>query len=350
MSVAYRAVQWNPHKKIYDLILVLGVVLYVATFVGGGMIGSGGLAHPVTLLMRATSTGAIIMLTMILCIGPLARLSPRFSPLLYNRRHFGVTMFLVALMHGGLAIVWYHGFGVINPLVSLLTTGGDYTSLARFPFQPLGAAALLILFVMAATSHDFWLKNLTPRLWKTLHMGVYGAYGLIILHVALGFLQDDVAFVYFGLTFAGVLLVGGLHIGAGLTQAKRDAHAAPAAPENPWVDVAHVSDLPEDAATVVRTPCGRRIALVRHQNRLTAMSNVCAHQGGPLGEGRVVDGCLTCPWHGYQYQPENGQSPPPYTEKIPTYQVRIEGERIWVHPEPHPPGTELPPARLEDDA
>ena len=43
---------------------------------------------------------------------------------------------------------------------------------------------------MAATSHDFWLLMLTPRSWKALHMAVYVAYALVVMHVALGYLQD----------------------------------------------------------------------------------------------------------------------------------------------------------------
>jgi len=43
----------------------------------------------------------------------------------------------------------------------------------------LGIAALLVLFVMAATSHDFWLSFLTPPVWKALHMSLYAAYGLV---------------------------------------------------------------------------------------------------------------------------------------------------------------------------
>jgi nitrite reductase/ring-hydroxylating ferredoxin subunit len=87
-----------------------------------------------------------------------------------------------------------------------------------------------------------------------------------------------------------------------------------------------------------------RVAVVRHAGGISCVSNVCRHQGGPLGEGRMVDGCLTCPWHGYQYLPDNGTSPPPFTEKIPTYRVRVVNGRIQVHPTPNPPGTRVPPA------
>ena len=44
---------------------------------------------------------------------------------------------------------------------------------------------------MAATSHDFWLNFLTPPVWKGLHMALYGAYGLAVMHVALGIMQYE---------------------------------------------------------------------------------------------------------------------------------------------------------------
>jgi hypothetical protein len=48
-----------------------------------------------TTLIRALGTCALLLLHLILCIGPLCRLNPRFLPLLYNRRHLGVTMFIL---------------------------------------------------------------------------------------------------------------------------------------------------------------------------------------------------------------------------------------------------------------
>jgi nitrite reductase/ring-hydroxylating ferredoxin subunit len=63
-----------------------------------------------------------------------------------------------------------------------------------------------------------------------------------------------------------------------------------------------------------------------------------------LGEGKIVDGCITCPWHGYQYLPGNGQSPPPFKEKVSTYDLRINGSEVWLNPKPFPEGTERPGA------
>ena len=87
--------------------------------------------------------------------------------------------------------------------MSLLTSNTDFGSWTAFPFELLGLAALLILFLMAATSHDFWQKNLGPSVWKGLHMLVYLAYALLVMHVALGALQGDTRPVYPVLLGAG---------------------------------------------------------------------------------------------------------------------------------------------------
>ena len=68
------------------------------------------------------------------------------------------------------------------------SSNGNYGDLGAFPFQPLGFVALIILFLMAATSHDFWLANLGPSTWKTLHTLVYFAYGLLIGATILGYI------------------------------------------------------------------------------------------------------------------------------------------------------------------
>ena len=107
-----------------------------------------------TFVIRFTSIAAIILLHIILAIGPLARLDRRFLPLLYNRRHLGVTMFLLALVHGAFAVIQFHAGGNLNPLVSVLTSyRRDYLSvfsnpiqIAHFPFEALGLAALCIFF------------------------------------------------------------------------------------------------------------------------------------------------------------------------------------------------------------
>src|SRR5439155_26208897 len=91
---------------------------------------------------------------------------------------------------------------------------------------------------------------------------------------------------------------------------------------------------------------GERVAIFRYGGKVSAVSNVCQHQNGPLGEGRIIDGCITCPCHGYQYQPQNGCAPPPFKEKIPTFRVKLVGGSVSVHPQPNSAGTFVEPAAI----
>ena len=101
MSVGFRAVQWNRAKLVYDAVLLAGVVVFIAGFIAIGSWLNPPKNFPEVIGWRIDAFGscAFLMLTIILCIGPLARLDRRFLPLLYNRRHFGVLTFFVAALH-----------------------------------------------------------------------------------------------------------------------------------------------------------------------------------------------------------------------------------------------------------
>jgi nitrite reductase/ring-hydroxylating ferredoxin subunit/DMSO/TMAO reductase YedYZ heme-binding membrane subunit len=294
-------------------------------------------------LIRGLGLAALVLLHVILCLGPLTRLDARYLPLLYNRRHLGVLMCLLALGHAVFSIIQFHALGDRPALVSVLSSGGDLRDPANFPFEWLGLLALGVIWLMAVTSHDFWLATLSPLTWKALHMGVYAAYVLLLGHVALGIGQDAVSPLFLPLLALGAAVVFGLHIAAALGEQPGDRlHDADG---YGWVDVGSVDELAPGRARTAMVR-GERVAVVRHDGGISCVSNVCRHQGGPLGEGRIIDGCLTCPWHGYQYVPESGTSPPPFTEKIATYRVRIVAGRIQVHETANAPGTPVSPAHV----
>jgi methionine sulfoxide reductase heme-binding subunit len=344
MSVQYGAISWNRQKKFYDLTLVSVVVLYLAIFVGVG-IWRNPTATAETLLIRALGTAAFLLLNVVLSIGPLARLDKRFLPLLYNRRHLGVSTFLLGLAHGGFALFQFHALGNINPFVSLFISNPRYGSVADFPFQALGFLALIILFLMAATSHDFWLRNLTAPAWKRLHMLVYVAYALLVAHVTLGALQSERSAILAVALISGISILLSLHLAVAFRE-KRVDRAKHEAVNEGFVEVCKVDRIAEKCAAIVSLS-GERVAVFRYDGKVSAISNVCQHQNGPLGEGRIIDGCVTCPWHGYQYQPESGAAPPPFKEKVPTFRVKVVEGSVFVHPHPNPPGTRVESARIE---
>jgi sulfoxide reductase heme-binding subunit YedZ len=341
MSIGYRAISWNRQKKIYDLTVAPLLSTYVLAFVGVGA-WRNPTATAETLLIRAFGTAAFLLLHVVLCIGPLARLDRRFLPLLYNRRHLGVTTFLMALAHGGFALFQFHALGNVNPLVSLFISNPRYGSVAQFPFQSLGFFALIILFLMAATSHDFWLRNLSAPAWKRLHMLVYIAYTLLVAHVVLGALQSETSPGLAGALTLGMGTVVSLHLAAALKGKRIDCEKRQASHDG-FIEVCRVDRIPEKRATIVSLS-GERVAIFHYDGKVSAVSNVCQHQNGPLGEGRILDGCITCPWHGYQYQPQNGAAPAPFQEKIPTFRVKVVDGTVFVHPRPNPAGTYIEPA------
>ena len=344
MSVKYQAIQWNRQKRIYDIVLIGSVALYLIAF--------GALTEYLfpfiteeILLMRTFGTAAFLLLHIILCIGPLCRLNPKFLPLLYNRRHAGVTCFLLALVHAVLVVATYHAGGDINPILSIFVSSPLTHSVAGVPFQPFGLFALVILFLLAATSHDFWLTNLTAPVWKALHMAVYFAYALLVLHVTFGTLQGETSWLYVAAMAVGLLTVLGLHLAAALKESCLDEELKHKGAHE-FVYACAVADIPDNRACIVCIS-GERMAIFKYEGKISGVSNVCQHQNGPLGEGKIVAGCITCPWHGYQYAPETGASPPPFGEKVPTFNVRVTNGRVWIDPKPNPAGSRAEPGLIE---
>jgi nitrite reductase (NADH) small subunit len=99
--------------------------------------------------------------------------------------------------------------------------------------------------------------------------------------------------------------------------------------ESNWTNVASASDLADGAAMEVVV--GQLIlALFRSDGELFALDGMCAHQGGPIAEGKVEAGCVTCPWHGWQYELASGIQTINRQPLQCTYEVRERDGRIEV--------------------
>lgn len=87
-------------------------------------------------------------------------------------------------------------------------------------------------------------------------------------------------------------------------------------------DVSDLGSLPEATPTKMKAGIND-LVVVRIGETIHALHSVCAHAGGPLHEGRVVDGCVECPWHFSRYRLTDGlakQGPTVYDQ--PSYEVR----------------------------
>ena len=140
-----------------------------------------------------------------------------------------------------------------------------------------------------------------------------------------------------------LMLIGGfgsvalLHIVAGWRERAGDRGARPAPTAGSRSGRRCRSRTSARASSRRRAASASRCSATATQ--IGALTNLCAHQNGPIGEGRIIDGCVTCPWHGYQYRLADGCAPPPFTEKLATYRVRIRDGVVEVDPSPLPPGT-----------
>ncbi len=347
MSVKYTPVQWNANKYGYDLVLIGMVVLYILSFlnVAPMFLDHARPTDGPIVRARAFGTCAFLLLTIILCIGPLARLDARFLPLLYNRRHFGVLTSVIALSHAMFVMDWYFNFAPQSKLEGLLGANTSYGQVLGFPFEVLGLAGLICLGILAATSHDFWLNFLTPRLWKALHFLIYPAFAAVVGHIALGSLQSQDNSIFAIVVGLSTALVCGLHALAAWKERGCDKRGNADAG---WIIVGDAGDIEEGRAKIIKLPNGDRVAVFRHKARLSAIANACAHQNGPLGEGRIVDGCVTCPWHGFQYRVADGRSPAPFTEMVPTYRLKLDQTTVLVDPNANEPGMFVEPTALPE--
>lgn len=84
-----------------------------------------------------------------------------------------------------------------------------------------------------------------------------------------------------------------------------------------------IADVPEGAPVKARAGINN-LVLVRSGSTIHALHEQCAHAGGPLSEGAIVDGCIECPWHGSRFRLTDGRAvrgPTVYDQ--PRYEVRV---------------------------
>ena len=77
----------------------------------------------------------------------------------------------------------------------------------------------------------------------------------------------------------------------------------------------------------------RQIGLFHRQEGLFAIDNICPHRGAPLHDGMVRDGQVTCSWHQWQFQLEDGVCLNIPKVRVASYAVEVRDGTIWINPE-----------------
>ena len=91
-----------------------------------------------------------------------------------------------------------------------------------------------------------------------------------------------------------------------------------------------LSEVPEGGAIGVEV-AGEPVALARAEGEVYAIRDVCSHAEVPLSEGEVYDHTIECWLHGSCFDLRTGKPTGyPATEAVPVYQVKIEGDDVYV--------------------
>jgi nitrite reductase (NADH) small subunit len=96
------------------------------------------------------------------------------------------------------------------------------------------------------------------------------------------------------------------------------------------VTVARVDEVPPGTVKAV-TAGDEPIALANCDGAFYATQGKCLHLEGPLGEGKLDDGCLLrCPWHGWTYDVRTGKNGFDLAIELRTYEVQVEDGEVKV--------------------
>ncbi len=198
--------------------------------------------------------------------------------------------------------------------------------------QPTAADAALVLGILAmlaaaaAGFADYSTTDGRARVSATVH-SVLMLVAVVVYLVSLGIRATGPASrtLPIVLSIVGYLiLAAGAFVGGDVVYALGNAvdrHAwRPAGKKWQPVEVGEVPD-----GVLVSAKIGAQaVVLFRSGGAITALHDQCAHAGGPLSSGTVVDGCVECPYHGSRFDLRTGRrrrGPTVYDQ--PRYEVRV---------------------------
>jgi len=197
--------------------------------------------------------------------------------------------------------------------------------------QPTGADVALVLGVLAMLGAaivgfaDYSVTDGTARVRATVHSTVM-IVALVVYLVSLGLRAGSPAdrTVPIALSIVGFLILSaGAYVGGDVVFVLGnmvDRHAwRPAGAKWAQLEVAELEE-----GVPMRGKVGiQNLVVVRWGDTIHALHDQCAHAGGPLSGGKIVDGCIECPWHRSRFELATGRrrrGPTVYDQ--PAYEVR----------------------------
>jgi len=97
-----------------------------------------------------------------------------------------------------------------------------------------------------------------------------------------------------------------------------------------WIEIGVLSDIPSQGARCVNVG-EMTVAIFRNvDDRIFALEDKCPHKNGPLSQGIVHDGCVTCPLHNWVISLETGKAQGADEGETRKFSVKLEGERVFL--------------------
>lgn len=97
-----------------------------------------------------------------------------------------------------------------------------------------------------------------------------------------------------------------------------------------WTEIAKLEDIPRLGARVLRTDT-MDIAIFRTSaDQVFALRDQCPHKGGPLSQGIVHGGTVTCPLHNWKIDLASGEAQGPDQGCTNSYPVKVESGIVYL--------------------
>lgn len=140
------------------------------------------------------------------------------------------------------------------------------------------------------------------------------------------------------LSFTGYALVGASsYLGGALVSDLKIGvdHAPREGLAEDWITALPLDEL-EDDKPVKANAGGTDVMLLKRGEKIFALANACSHLGGPLNEGSLCNGSITCPWHGSRFALDDGRVlDGPATYAQPRFDVRVQDGQVQVKAAKH---------------
>lgn len=97
-----------------------------------------------------------------------------------------------------------------------------------------------------------------------------------------------------------------------------------------WVEIGQLSDIPRQGSRCVKNS-DMTIAVFRTtDDRVFALEDKCPHKNGPLSQGIVHDGCVTCPLHNWVISLETGAAQGADEGQTASFPVKVEDGVVFL--------------------